>query len=172
MMRPYRLFVFAGLLLLVSTAVWAEHVEIVTYYPSPAAPAADTPPTKPVRFYFSQPTSHIQDMAFDTWGNRGPGVWASPASVDLFQTLQLWRYGVTRSQMRMTDWGGCMEGADIGCPKQITWNAPGVIRVITFVAPDFNQGVVSGRQLVWTRARTIDHTEAPQIYEIIVDWTD
>src|SRR3989338_2398892 len=156
--------VAAGFLLLVSTMAHAEQVELVTYYPAPAV-ATDTPPPKPYRFYFSQPVA---------WTFKGDGqqhlLVSSQTSVDIYRDLQLWRYGVTRDQMRMTGWGGCVGAARVGCSQEEGRFIGGRNLIVTFSAPYFGQGVVSALAFYWNPSENSNHTESPQIYEIIVDW--
>ena len=70
---------------------WAEKVEIVTYYPSPAAATADKPPPKPYTLYIAVPPTTA--VAYDVYG-----------------ALQLWRSGVSQgnvqAQVSIYGWQG------------------------------------------------------------------
>ncbi len=87
--RVLALLVLLGLL--VPTLAFAESVELVTYYPAPAA-ATETPPTKPY-------TLTIQV----------PDVNATMVVYDVYSILQLWRYGVARSQVTLVDYNLMVE---------------------------------------------------------------
>ncbi|OGX40066.1 MAG: hypothetical protein A3C53_07220 [Omnitrophica WOR_2 bacterium RIFCSPHIGHO2_02_FULL_68_15] len=68
--------------LLVPTLAWAEKVELVTYYPAPAAAAGNAPQ--------SPQTIHLE-VPFDSY-----------AAYDVYATLRLWETGKTREQLTTT----------------------------------------------------------------------
>ncbi len=122
-------------------------------------------PTKPFRFYFSPPTFRVVDNTGRAWQT------SALVSVDIYRDLQLWRSGVQRSDMRMTGWGGCQGAAAVGCPQSLeTWNGLGQHWFVSYGTPYFGQGVVRAGGERWEPFDSTNHSECPQIYEIVVDW--
>lgn len=85
--------------------VRAEQVELVTFFPSPVAA---TPPTTPYTVY-----AHFDFVLVTSSGP--PPLPMATRVYDVYSVLQLWRYGVTRSQVQGVRWRMLFEnGVPVG----------------------------------------------------------
>lgn len=154
-MPSSRVIGVAGLLMLAVAPARAEQVELVTYYPAPAAAATDTEPPKPYRFYFSQPI---------VWTCDNQGKWwlsSAQTGIDVYNTLELWRFGVTRSQIQLIDWE----------PKgERRWPGTGGSFTVTFSAPSFGNGVIDARPVRWDPSDRTNHFESAFVYWMEFTW--
>ena|SRR3989338_4534774 len=150
--RALALLVLLGLL--VTTAAWAEKVEFVTYYPSPAATSSGPPPP-PDPFTLFLGNSQSYDMYMGLW---------------------LWQQGVTnRSDVTVFRWRP-VGYSTWGTPGQFLQNSPpqvagSQIVIFGWHPPTVANGiVVGGREGDDNPQGNIHRIGGSGPFEVEVDW--